>query len=93
MFTVKHIRETGDHFYFAKHIRFAPEAIGFYGDCGVESKGSVWLENDLVPGVDPVILNCGTVYIMNEMGKTISKYDLSGYELQKDDYGVTFVPK
>lgn len=77
MFTVKHIRLCGeeDH-YHSESARFAPGAPSWESQdektgCS-ETPPTVWLAGKT--GQYP--LTGGTVFVMNESGKTISRYDL-----------------
>lgn len=80
MFTVKHFNEYGEFLFQTDTVQFKPLLPGSIGDAGYESTGSIWCDDQkYAKDGAPHIINSGTVYVMNEMGKTVSKYHLSCY--------------
>lgn len=73
MMTVKHITLSGEEFiYPTTHVNYVPsKALGGGADLPPDT---VWI----YPADHPAQpLTDGTVYVMNEHGKTVSRYELS----------------
>lgn len=74
MMTVKHITLSGEEYiYPTTHVNFVPDAALNQVVNQVGGKDTVWL---YPPDHPAQPLNGGTVFVMNEHGKTVSRYDL-----------------
>lgn len=75
--TVKHIKISGEeHIYPTYSVTFTPksvEASRVQGAVSAPACDSVWIDN---PDGGRQQLFGGTVFVMNEQGKTVSRYDL-----------------
>lgn len=85
MFTIKHITLNGSEtLYYHANVRYEPEGIS-QGVC--EEKGAYKSPpRILLQGHEPPWLDGGTVFVMNDLGKTVARYDLgaSNVPLPKD---------
>lgn len=73
MMTVKHITLSGEEFVFATtHVNFIPGSAKHH----VTTKASLWWYDE--SGSHE--LDDGSVYVMNEHGKTVARYMLSSNE-------------
>lgn len=74
MLTVKHIALSGEEFVYAtSHVNFVPS--GAKGEqSGPPNKDSLWIYE----GTDerPRELCGGTIFVMNERGSTVARYDI-----------------
>jgi hypothetical protein len=71
MFTVKHISLTGsEEIHQSNACRFTPERHQLTSDQPPNSPATVWIDTGPLTG--------GTVFVMNDAGKTVSRYDLGG---------------
>lgn len=70
MMSVKHITFRGEEFiYPTSHVNYVPASA--INDAG--SPDTVWI----YPPDQPALpLNGGTIFVMNEHGKTVSRYDI-----------------
>lgn len=67
MFTIKHITDNGEALFSAQDIGFDSRA------CGSDGLTLNYTKADRTQG----FVTGGTVYVMNEAGKTVSTYNLS----------------
>jgi hypothetical protein len=79
MFTLKHINMVGvEELIECEHVRFEPGKPKWESDDGrIGESGTsptLWIVRRGAPHADP--LTGGTVFVMNEAGKTVSRYDL-----------------
>jgi hypothetical protein len=73
MFTVKHIDSGGEERIFeAEKVRFTPGTPGT-PECSQAPK-TLWVLDP--PGISDWPVTGGTVFVMNENGKTVGRYDL-----------------
>ena len=72
MLTIKHIRHDG-----AEAIDVARRAL-WYPDADPKSSDSpTGILTVITPTSDSFNIDCGTVYVMNEQGKTVGTYDIT----------------
>ena len=72
MFTIKHVRLCGEEqITQVETVRFVPAKIGTQGQS--ETPPTLWVAER---GFDERPVTGGTVFVMNEQGKTVSRYDL-----------------
>lgn len=70
MMTVKHITLSGEEsVYPTSWVNYVPASA-----IGTDGVDTIWIYTDDAPARP---LTGGTVYVMNEHGKTVSRYDLS----------------
>lgn len=86
MFTIKHIKVLGDEEIIqVETVRFEPGMPGFISQDGKTGQTgtppTVWV------GERP--LSGGTVFVMNDMGKTVSRYDLGASPVPYVPYSIT----
>ena len=77
MFTVKHISNHCEDLYTAESVRHTSTAPFSVTADGNASTGTLEL---ILEDDSAKYLDCGTVYVMNDMGKTVAKYALTYYE-------------
>jgi hypothetical protein len=80
MFTIKHISPRGNEaLYAATEVSYthAPGAERL-GRLASEPNGSVWFKSPTTDGL-LAELQEGSVYVMNDKGATVAKYDLGGW--------------
>lgn len=72
--TAKHIAQSGEEFIYATtHVNYVPSyTLGVGANTPPDT---VWLYPSDAPAQP---LTGGTVYVMNEHGKTVGRYDMSG---------------
>lgn len=74
MMTVKHILQTGaEYVYGTSHVNFVPSGA-VKGNSGAPTPPDTVWRYDADGRAHP--LTGGTVYVMNEHGKTVSRYDI-----------------
>lgn len=72
LFTVKHITLSDQEFlYQTANINFEPRGLTDGTDCGPSAPRVVLTDNG-----ERLFLGGGTVFVMNENGKTVARYDL-----------------
>lgn len=71
MLTVKHIRHDG-----AEAIDIARRVL-WYPNEYPEASSPAGLLTIITPTNDSFDIDCGTVYVMNDLGKTIGVYDIT----------------
>ena len=80
MFTVKHIRIGGDEDILeASTVRFSPGFGEVDAVSGSNVPSTVWIS--IRDGGDERPLTGGTVFVMNEAGKTVSRYDIGASQV------------
>lgn len=83
MFTLKHIRLSGDEdLYTSATVRYSP------GDdvrAVPPSPPTVWIEEK--PGAPGIPLTGGTVFVMNDAGKTVARYDIGASMVPHEPIG------
>lgn len=72
MLTIKHIRPDG-----AEAIDMARRALWYPNAETLTSDGPTGSLTVITPANDSFEIDCGTVYVMNELGKTVGVYDLT----------------
>jgi hypothetical protein len=81
MFTIKHITPMGNEaLYPAVEVTYSAYAAPMLNEPPFQAlTGSVWYVPSLEPGQCSIELRSGTVYVMNDAGSTVAKYDLGGW--------------
>ena len=73
MLAVKHIQLSGhEEIYLTNRVSYEPNFMPT-NTAGVSGRPYVWLDGADKPSQQ---LDGGTVFVMNEMGKTVTRYDL-----------------
>jgi hypothetical protein len=99
MFTIRHMTPTGSEaLHEAQSVSFTPIEPAPLGQPALTAQhqlGSLWLTPP-DPNAPLVELRDGQVYVMNETGSTVAKYDLGGWKypssiLGPDDPGASLV--
>lgn len=77
MFTIKHISGLGDEEIIqVETVRFSPGTQSCMAqNGGASTPPTVWISH-LSRGVSETPLTGGTIFVMNDMGKTVARYDL-----------------
>ena len=71
MMTIKHVARSGEEYVYAtSHVNFVPTSALGLGSTTPDTLWHYGSEGDAQPITD------GTVFVMNEHGKTVSKYEL-----------------
>jgi hypothetical protein len=89
MFTIKHIHLDGsEEIHEAKSVRFSPSNIErlmtLAGDPNEPHPDTLWVDGSPLTG--------GTAFVMNEAGKTVSRYDLGASNVPLSDTDVARTP-
>lgn len=80
MLTLKHITPMGNEAIYAAHsVSYTPhpEPLEHPSPDHGPLIGTLWYQD--VPGAPMIELRDGTVYVMNDKGSTVGKYDLGGW--------------
>lgn len=89
MFTLKHTTPMGnDTLISAAEVCYSPHPEPKALPCGDDEigkfgpvTGSVWYLRQFVPGESTIEIMNGIVYVMNDKGSTVAKYDLGGWSV------------
>ena len=82
MFTVKHIANHCEDLYTAQFVKHMPVKLpaGYDFSMGADGNPSIGSIELILEDDSAKIIDHGTVYVMNDMGKTVAKYALTYYE-------------
>lgn len=73
MLAVKHIQLSGhEEIYLTNRVSYQPNYVPV-NTAGVKGEPCVWVDHGDAPSTS---IFGGTVFVMNELGKTVSRYDL-----------------
>lgn len=83
MFTIKHISPMGNEMLIeTEEVSYAPHAEPPMPDDGFgESAGNLWFKSRITDELIPI--PTGNVYVMNDNGSTVAKYNLGGWAQSK----------
>lgn len=83
MFTLKHVSPMGNEMLIeTDQVSYTPHAEPPAPEPGYGlSAGNLWFKSRISDELVPI--PTGSVYVMNEKGSTIAKYDLGGWETVK----------
>ena len=81
MMTLKHIELDGrEAIYEVSKVWFEPSYKAEYGRSGKTVPDTLHASAAAPSEKDPIKISHGTVFVMNQCGKTVSRYDLGAFE-------------
>lgn len=85
MLVVKHIQLSGhEEVYLGHRVSYEPEYTS-PNMAGLKGQACVWIHQDGNPAQR---IDGGTVLVMNDLGKTVTRYDLGVSNVPLDDPGI-----